>query len=782
FLNPERVSPPDFDIDFCEKRRGEVIDYVRRKYGENSVAQICTYGCLKAKAAVKDVARVLGYDFEHGDRISKLIPEEPKMTLDKAAAQSPDLAKLLETEPWAKTVFDNAKVIEGLNRQLGIHAAGVIIGDQRLDNLVPLGRGAQGEMITEYTSVPCESLGLLKMDFLGLRTLTIIRNAVDMIEENTGKPFDISTIPIDDPQTYDLLRRGDTVAVFQLESPGMQNLCKTFGVDTMEHIIALLAIYRPGPMQFIPQFIECKHGRKPIEYDDPRMEPILRETYGIMLYQEQIMQVVQALGGFTLGGADLVRRAIGKKKLDVMAKQKSKFVEGCAKLHNINEKTADAIWAKIELFAGYGFNKSHSAAYALVSYRTAYLKAHYPVEFMAAMLTGELANATEIAFLINACRDMKIKVLPPDVNSSNINFASPNGCIRFGLGAIKGVGEVAARAIIDDRRKNGPFASFLDFCERCGSAVNSRMMEKLTRSGAFDALGLRRSQILAITEPMMKFAAEKARDKALGQASLFDLLGGGEGNSDNDSIPIPDIPEFDLEEILHDEKELLGFYVTGHPFAAFAPLADDMASHHLRELAALPDGAIVRLGGMVNTFATRYGKNSGKIFGILMLEDMDCAMECALYDRAMAQLEKQQLTLTPEMPVMLELSVNRREENENPRLTVEKILPMDAAMNEYGQEVICYLYWDRMSPEKMKLVHTIVERHPGEKRLVVCPILEDNTVVFVETKFKVAASLALWRELGELLGMENLRLQSTPHHFEIRQRRKFTKPEESKQA
>lgn len=494
------------------------------------------------------------------------------------------------------------------------------------------------------------------------------------------------------------------------------------------------------------------------------------------------MQVVQALGGFTLGGADLVRRAIGKKKLDVMAKQKSKFVEGCAKLHNINEKTADAIWAKIELFAGYGFNKSHSAAYALVSYRTAYLKAHYPVEFMAAMLTGELANATEIAFLINACRDMKIKVLPPDVNSSNINFASPNGCIRFGLGAIKGVGEVAARAIIDDRRKNGPFASFLDFCERCGSAVNSRMMEKLTRSGAFDALGLRRSQILAITEPMMKFAAEKARDKALGQASLFDLLGGGEGNSDNDSIPIPDIPEFDLEEILHDEKELLGFYVTGHPFAAFAPLADDMASHHLRELAALPDGAIVRLGGMVNTFATRYGKNSGKIFGILMLEDMDCAMECALYDRAMAQLEKQQLTLTPEMPVMLELSVNRREENENPRLTVEKILPMDAAMNEYGQEVICYLYWDRMSPEKMKLVHTIVERHPGEKRLVVCPILEDNTVVFVETKFKVAASLALWRELGELLGMENLRLQSTPHHFEIRQRRKFTKPEESKQA
>ena len=461
FLNPERVSPPDFDIDFCEKRRGEVIEYVRQKYGFDNVAQICTYGQLKAKAVVKDVARVLGFSFEEGNKLTKLIPDELKMTVDKAIAQSAELSKLIEHDPQVARVFEFARTLEGLNRQAGVHAAGVIIGDQRLDNLVPLSRSATGDMVVQYPKEPCENLGLLKMDFLGLRTLTIIQSAIDMIKEQHNVEINTAKLPLDDPKTFDMLRRGDTVAVFQLESGGMQNLCRTFGVETIEHIIALVALYRPGPMQFIPQFIDRKKGKEEIIYDHPKMEPYLRETYGIMIYQEQIMQVVQVLAGYSLGGADILRRAIGKKKEKVMAEQYEVFVEGCAKHNNISRELADQIWEKIKLFAGYGFNKSHSAAYGIVSYQTAYLKANYPVEFMAAVMTSEIENADKLAFLISTCREMGIKILPPDVNSSGISFSVDSGNIRFGLGAIKGVGEVAAAKIIDSRKHDGKFKSFL---------------------------------------------------------------------------------------------------------------------------------------------------------------------------------------------------------------------------------------------------------------------------------------------------------------------------------
>ncbi len=765
FLNPERVSPPDFDIDFCEKRRGEVIDYVRGRYGFDSVAQICTYGQLKAKAVVKDVARVLGFDFEFGNRLSKMIPEDPKMTLDKAVEQNKELGEAIESDPQIKQVWKFAKVLEGLNRQTGIHAAGVIIGDQRLDNLVPLARSASDSMVVPFPAHPCEEQGLLKMDFLGLRTLTIIKNALNMIKKDFGVVIDPMKIPLDDPKTFQMLQRGDTVAVFQLESGGMQNLCRSFGVETLEHIIALLAIYRPGPMQFIPDFIRRKKGEEEIIYDHPLMEDCLKETYGIMLYQEQIMAVVQVLAGFTLGGADILRRAIGKKKVDVLAKQKEKFFKGCKETNNIDETLADQIWEKIKLFAGYGFNKSHSAAYGFVCYQTAYLKANYPVQFMAAVLTSELESAEKIAFLINACKEMGIKVLPPDVNSSDICFSTDKDSIRFGLGAIKGVGEIAAGKIIESREKEGKFESFLDFCERCGSDVNSRMLEHLTRAGAFDGLGLRRSQILAIAEPMTAFAASRAKDKAAGQGSLFDLLGEEDGANEVCTVPVPDIPEFDLQEILKSEKELLGFYVTGHPLDPYANLVKAYSSAAIHDLETLKDNAQVRLAGMVNTFTCKFSKNSGKQFGILLLEDLDASIECMIYERALGKLTEAGVPMLPGTPLLLEATVSKRDESEKPRVIIDRVMPLEDAPMELTEELHLHFYAETVTPELMREVADACFKVPGDAQVVVCLVGKDDSVTFIETRgYPITVTSELLATLDRLIGREHYRLRGKPYN------------------
>ncbi len=765
FLNPERVSPPDFDVDFCEKRRAEVIDYVREKYGADSVAQICTYGQLKAKAVVKDVARVLGFDFDFGNRLSKMIPEDPKMTLAKAKEENEELAKALENDPDISRVWKYAVVLEGLNRQPGIHAAGVIIGDQRLDNLVPLSRSASDSMVVPFPAAPCESQGLLRMDFLGLKTLTIIRNALDMIKMNHGVDIDMMQIPLDDPVTFEMLQRGDTVAVFQLESGGMQNLCRSFGVETLEHIIALLAIYRPGPMQFIPDFIRRKKGQEPIIYDHPLMENCLKETYGIMLYQEQIMQVVQVLAGFTLGGADILRRAIGKKKVDVLAKQKEKFFKGCKETNNIDEKLADQIWEKIKLFAGYGFNKSHSAAYGFVCYQTAYLKANYPVEFMAAILNGEIDSAERISFMINTCREMGIKILPPDVNSSLIQFGVADGAIRFGLGAIKGVGEVAAAKIIDARKRDGVFKSFQDFCERCGGAVNVRMMEQLTRAGAFDSLGLRRSQILAIAEPMLKFSASRAADLAKGQGSLFDML--DEEDSGDGTIQIPDIPEFSMEEILENEKQLLGFYVTGHPFDRWAAVAEALTSCPVREIDGLSNNTGVRLVGMVDNLQLKFSKNSGKQFGILLLEDLNSSVECMIYDRALKAMAKDGIELVPRMPVMIEAVASKRDENEKAHVVVDKVCTIDNAMKQLTE---MYIHIDGVKTARAELeqLRKIFTGSPGKTKLVFCIVDENDAVAFVETSPRTGFTIRpdMLEAIDALLGPGHFRFKAEPFDTE----------------
>ena len=762
FLNPERVSPPDFDIDFCEKRRGEVIEYVRQKYGFDNVAQICTYGQLKAKAVVKDVARALNFTFEEGNKLTKMIPEDLKMTIPKAIEQSEEIAKLIETNPKVAQVFGFAKILEGLNRQAGVHAAGVIIGDQQLDNLVPLSRSATGDMVVQYPKEPCENLGLLKMDFLGLRTLTIIRNALDMIKEQHGVDINLSKLQLDDPKTYAMLQKGDTVGVFQLESGGMQDLCRNLGVETIEHIIALVALYRPGPMQFIPQYIARKKNEEVTIYDHPKMEPILKETYGIMVYQEQIMQVVQALAGFSLGGADILRRAIGKKKVDVMAEQREKFIAGCKEASDISPELADQIWEKIKIFAGYGFNKSHSAAYGVVSYQTAYLKANYPVEFMAAVLTGEIENAEKLAFFINECRNMGIEILPPDVNSSNILFSVDKGRIRFGLGAIKGCGEAAAGKIIESRKAEGPFTSFLDFCERCGTDINSRMLEFLIRAGALDAFGLHRSQLLAIADPMMAFAAERARDKALGQGSLFDLLSEEDSNNDACSVQVPDIPEFEWDEILKSEKELLGFYVSGHPLQPKAELLRTFATP-IHKLPEFGDNTTVRLAGMVLSYAVKYSKTTNKPFGVLQIEDLDANCECMIYEKALEQLNLNHVDTAPGAGVILEATVRRNPDSEKPRLIVERIHPLDAAPEEYSEELYLHIYQNEIAPDTVKTVAGLCRKAPeGKTKLIVCVVTDKDEVVFVESNLRpITVSRGLLHRIDETLGENHYRIKRT---------------------
>ncbi|OGV49133.1 MAG: DNA polymerase III subunit alpha [Lentisphaerae bacterium GWF2_44_16] len=772
FLNPERISPPDFDIDFCERRRTEVIEYVRKKYGAENVAQIGTYGTLKAKAVIKDIARVTGHSIAESDLITKLIPNDPKMTLKKAIEASSEMRELINKEAWVKEIFDYAEALEGLNRNMTIHAAGVIIGDQKLNGLVPLAKGSAGEIITQYSAKPCENLGLLKMDFLGLKTLTIIQDAIDNIKKFRGQEIIIDNLPLDDQPTFNLLNRGDTVAVFQLESDGMQNLCRQFGVETIEHIIALIAIYRPGPMEFIPDFVSRKMGQSTFEYEHPAMEPILKETYGIMLYQEQVMQIVQALAGFTPGQADTLRAAISKKKVKDIELLKAKFLKDAPPFTKISEKTANIIWEKIAKFAGYGFNKSHSAAYAFLAYRTAYLKANYPVEFMTAVLASEIDNAEKIAFFINECREMEISILPPDVNSSDINFTVNGSSIRFGLGAIKGVGSNAANAIISSREKEGPFKSMLDFCERAGSSVNTRMLEHLIRSGAFDTFKVKRSQLIEITGAVLSMAQSTIKDKESGQGSLFDMLPEAE-REDTFAIPLPDIPEFDENEMLKDEKALLGFYVTGHPLAKYAELIKTFSTVNLLKAKTLEHDTGIKIGGIIKSVQKRRSKKDDKPYAIVQLEDLEGSMECMVYNKLFEKELDEDLRendstifvkdlLEDEKPIFVEAFVNQRDENEVKKLIAEKIVPMSAVSKKYTRELHLHVFEVSTKHKDLEDIKELCGKHPGESRVIFCVKCANGDIAYLESsdKTKVSVDETLLHKIQEVLGERRYKLKA----------------------
>ncbi|HJO92554.1 MAG TPA: DNA polymerase III subunit alpha [Victivallales bacterium] len=760
FLNPERVSPPDFDIDFCERRRIEVIEYVRQKYGDASVAQIGTYGTLKAKAVIKDVGRALGYTFDQRNMITKLMPNDPKLTL-LSSKKDNELKKLLEEQQWVNEIFEYSIPLEGLNRNMSIHAAGVIIGDQPLSNLVPLARGSNKEVITQFPAIPCETLGLLKMDFLGLRTLTIIQDAVDIIEEIRGTHIDISKISLEDENAFKLLNRGDTIAVFQLESGGMRELCKKFGVDRIEDIIALIALYRPGPMQFIGDFINRKSGKVTVEYDHPKMEPVLNETYGIMLYQEQIMQVVQVLAGFSLGGADILRRAIGKKKADVLAAQKKKFAEGCAKHNNIDEDKANKIWDKIEMFAGYGFNKSHSAAYAFLAYRTAYLKANYPVEFMTAVLTSEIKNAEKLSFVIKECKEMQINILAPDVNISNLNFTADKENIRFGLAAIKGVGEAASKVIIESREKDGKFKNLMDLAERVGNSLTSRVVESLIRTGAFDSFGYHRSQLLEIIPDVIIIAQQFAKDKEAGQGHLFDFFGTeDEVDAVKENINVPDIPELHEQEILQAEKELLGFYVSGHPLGEFAEEMKLYSSHSIVDLTSTPINNIgVRLGGIITDLQIKIIKRNGNKFCILNLEDLTGNIECVAFSQT---YEEYKDLLEENKPVFIEGILNSREEGDPKKITIEKIVPLEYSSEQFTEEMHIHIHEASTRDDTLEKLKYILKDSSGSTSTVICVTCSGGEKAFIETgdEFNICTTKPLMRKIKSMLGEDSIRLKA----------------------
>jgi DNA polymerase-3 subunit alpha len=765
FLNPDRVSPPDFDIDFCQWRRGEVIDYVKKKYGAENVAQIITFGSLGAKTVIRDLARVLEMPIAEADRLAKMIPEAPDMTLEKALQENPEFRRACATEPAAQRIMAYAKVLEGLPRNPGIHAAGVVIGDKPLIEILPLARDKSGAPCTQFEMKPLEMIGLLKMDFLGLKTLTIVQEAVEAVERNHGVKIDPDRLPMDDKAVLDLLSRGDTVAVFQLESGGMREMLRKIGVGRFEDLIALIALFRPGPMQFMDEFGARKNGRARIEYPHPKLEPVLKETYGIIVYQEQVQQAANVLAGFTLAQGDLLRRAMGKKNKDEMAAMRDKFVRGCAETSRLPAAKAEAIFDLIDKFAGYGFNKSHSTAYAVVAWQTAWLKVHYPVEFMAANLSVEINDNERIGELLAECQEMDIAILPPSVNESGIRFtALPPGpenrrAIRFGLAGVKNVGLGAVGAIVEERNRGGPFKGLIDFCTRIDSAsVNRKTIESLVRCGAFDFTGMSRARLFAGIESAMARAAAEQRDREVGQYSLFDVLGpaGGTDVGDESLPPAEDWPQ---SRNLAGEKELLGFYISGHPLAALRGEIARYSVHNINALRAAPDRTPTRIAGLVTQYAKRFTKKDQKPMCTFRLETLEGWIEVVVFSAA---FEQYAVHLRDEAPVLVcgELST----EGEQRRVLANEIYPLSDAHRYFAQKISLHVPEARASDEVFRAVRQVLRGNPGDVPVTLCIEMASGEKVFInaEHTFKVAATQRVIHELEKILGENSVYVAVNP--------------------
>jgi DNA polymerase-3 subunit alpha len=672
FLNPDRVSPPDIDVDFCEARRGEVLEYVRQKYGERRVAQIITFGKLKAKSVVRDVGRVMGLPYAAGDRIARMIPNELNITLDSAAEKNSELKRAIATEPQTKQLFEYAKTLEGLSRNAGVHAAGVVIADRDLSDYIPLCRDVKGnDVISQYPMGPLNDLGLLKMDFLGLKTLTVIEDTLALIH-NREPEFSLKNIPLDDAAAFGLYNRGETIGLFQMESGGMTNLSKQFEVKKLDDIIALIALYRPGPMELIPEYVKAKKGVTPIKYLHALLEDICADTYGVMIYQEQVMAAASKLGGYSLAQADLLRRAMGKKDKKTMAKERNNFIEGCARTNKIPEKKANAIFDLLEKFAGYGFNKSHSAAYGVISYQTAYLKAHYPVEFMAGLLSNEINNTEKISVFVGECKRMGISILPPDINKSGLKFmpemwegpqgpdsrgtkAAPTlGAIRYGLAAIKHVGETAMEAVIREREQQGHFISLEDFCTRLDSRVaNRKMLESLVKSGAFDFVGQDRAELFGCIDDAVGASVAAQRDRLAGQVSLFD-----EATASSTSRKRLATRWSDHEKLSY-EKELLGFYVSGHPLDAYADVIAAKNYRPINSLGELDDRAPFKIAGAIVEVEKKFTRKEGKPFAVVRVEDLTDMLEVVVWNEVYLKVSN---ALTAGRVIEIKGTLDKREE------------------------------------------------------------------------------------------------------------------------
>ncbi len=752
FLNPERISMPDIDIDFCMNRRGEVIQYVTEKYGREQVAQIITFNTLGARAAIKDVGRVLDMSFADVDKITKLVPNVLNIKLKDAIATEPGFAALAKQDARVQDVLDVATRLEGFARNSSVHAAGVVISPEPLRNIVPLYRTNREEIVTQYDMNGLDKLALLKMDFLGLTTLTLIDDALKMIEKRHGVRIVPEDLPLDDPAAYEIFSKGFTSGVFQFESPGMRDILRRYQPTRIDDLTALNALYRPGPIQggMLDDFIERKHGRKAIQYDLPELKDILSETYGVILYQEQVMQISSRLAGYSLGDADILRRAMGKKKAEEMAKQRERFLKG-ADERGHPAKKAEKIFDLMEQFAGYGFNKSHSAAYGFLAFVTAYLKAHYPVDFMAALLTSETGNVAKVVKYINECREMNIRVLPPDVNASEYTFTpvtdEKGDAIRFGLGAVKNVGQNAVEAILKARAELGRFRSIYQFCEHADMAsINRRVMESLVKAGAMDSLQGTRAQLLLALDAAIESGTRAARDRDSGQAGLF---GGmfGDSPAEHPEPALPKANDWTLKEKLQGEKELLGFYITGHPLDNYEEKIAELATHDSTKLENLEKGAEVALCGMITGVQKRRNRE-GKPWASFSLEDRDGSIDAMVFT---TQYERLAPSLIEDQAVLVRGSALPEEGNPT-KVSVQEIVPLDVARVPLPSLISVKVFVGRNGMDRAAELRRLFERKPGETQVRLRLEAARDFSVILDVPSKVRPDREFKAELARICG------------------------------
>ncbi|MBI4164548.1 MAG: DNA polymerase III subunit alpha [Acidobacteria bacterium] len=712
FLNPERISFPDIDIDFCMRRRGEVISYVTEKYGRENVSQIITFGTMGTKAVIRDAGRALDMPFNEVDRIAKLVPGILNISLKDAIAQSPEIRQARDRDPRIAELLTVADRLEGFARHASTHAAGVVISPQPLQEIVPLYKSNKDEITTQYAMDDLEKIGLLKMDFLGLTTLTVIDDCLRLIEGTQSITLDLDSLPLDDARTYELLGKGLTAGIFQFESRGMTDILRRVKPNRLGDLTALNALYRPGPIQggMIDDFVARKTGRKRVTYDLPQLQEALEETYGVIVYQEQVMQIAASVAGFTLGEADVLRRAMGKKNHEEMMAMREKFVAGC-RSNKVAPAKAQKLFELIEQFAGYGFNKSHSAAYALVAYHTAYLKAHYPVEFMAALMTSEIGNQDKLIHYLNECRDMGIKILPPDVNSSDLVFTPSGESLRFGLTAIKNAGGAAIDSVLSARWKLGRFENLFQFCENVDlRLLNKRVIESLIKAGALDSLGARRAQMVSALDRAMELGGNRQREASSGQHGLF---AGGREPEPVAPVPLPDIAEWGETERLAGEKEVLGFYVTGHPLEKYADGIAGQVKTDSSSIDSLEHDAPVTLAGILSGLKVRPSKK-GDLWAAASLEDMRGSVDLLVFPQAYQQLQG---VLKPDAALLIKGRV-RIEENSRTKVVVSEAKPLESAPKGARLELLIRINIESDTAERLDEIERIIESSPGESPVI----------------------------------------------------------------
>lgn len=745
FLNPSRVSPPDIDIDIADEDRGKLIEYVSTKYGKDSVAQIITFGTMKAKAVVRDVGRVLNMPYAEVDRLAKLVPEGLGVTLKKALKSEPRLKEAINKDERIKRLFEMALKLEGLSRHASTHAAGVVIADNKpLEEYLPLCRGKEGEVITQFDMNDVSRIGLLKMDFLGLKTLTVIQNCIRIIDKTRGEKINIDEISLENFKTFELLNNADTIGVFQLESAGMQDLARRIGISTLEDVNALVALYRPGPMNMLDDYVQKKLGKVPIKYDHPSLEPILRDTYGIMLYQEQVMQTVNVIAGYTLADADILRRIMGKKKKAAMGKQETKFIDGAVK-NGIKKKLAEKIFNTIEKFAGYGFNKSHSQAYAVIAYQTAYLKANYPVEYMAALLTSELNNMDKMAKYIDECSNMGIEILPPDINESFKGFTVVGGNIRFGLAAIKNVGETAVESIVKVREKRGKFISLTDFLNSVDTkASNRKVVESLIKCGAFSSLGYKRAQLFKVLDAKLIDAAGLHRERQRGQQSLF-----GEETATIKSEALPDVAEFHESQLLTFEKELLGFYISGHPIVQYKNVLKIFSTADTESIKKASSNGTVMVGGIISNLKNLATRKTREKMAVLTLEDLKGSMEVILFPSA---FKKNFELVEKNLPVMVIGKVSLKEDI--PKILADELIHLDDVRGRFTESVVVEIFSGNLGEGELEKLRDVLKNNKGVTPVTVALNLPSGGKVnmLLGKGFCVKPSERFMKDVVSLLG------------------------------